>query len=195
VRRRPRAVRARPPVCDGVAGRLRYELRLTWLGGARILERVERTGAAHPSRRRSQARLPLSVARRALGGRGCMARKTSFYYSFLVLPAEQRRAIIAVWDFCRAWTMRWTRSRRSAAALPTGAAPSRSGATSWRAASTAARRDRQGRACSRSSRSSICRGRRSRMSSTAWRWTSTRTRYETFDDLFEYCRASPRRSA
>jgi len=31
-----------------------------------------------------------------------MARKTSFYYSFLVLPADQRRAIIAVWDFCRA---------------------------------------------------------------------------------------------
>lgn len=31
-----------------------------------------------------------------------MARKTSFYYSFLVLPASQRRAIIAVWDFCRA---------------------------------------------------------------------------------------------
>lgn len=31
-----------------------------------------------------------------------MARKTSFYYSFLVLPADQRQAIIAVWDFCRA---------------------------------------------------------------------------------------------
>ncbi len=31
-----------------------------------------------------------------------MARKTSFYYSFLVLPTEQRRAIFAVWDFCRA---------------------------------------------------------------------------------------------
>lgn len=31
-----------------------------------------------------------------------MARKTSFYYSFLVLPQEQRRAIVAVWDFCRA---------------------------------------------------------------------------------------------
>jgi phytoene synthase len=30
-----------------------------------------------------------------------MARKTSFYYSFLVLPPEERRAIIAVWDFCR----------------------------------------------------------------------------------------------
>ena len=31
-----------------------------------------------------------------------MARKTTFYYSFLVLPSDQRRAIIAVWDFCRA---------------------------------------------------------------------------------------------
>src|SRR5574342_1120225 len=29
-------------------------------------------------------------------------RKTSFYYSFLVLPAPQRRAIMAVWDVCRA---------------------------------------------------------------------------------------------
>lgn len=28
-------------VCDGVTGRLRYELRFTWLGGMRILERVE----------------------------------------------------------------------------------------------------------------------------------------------------------
>jgi len=30
------------------------------------------------------------------------ARKTSFYYAFLVLPPEQRRGILAVWDFCRA---------------------------------------------------------------------------------------------
>jgi squalene synthase HpnC len=29
-------------VCDGVRGRLRYELRLTWLGGVRMLEHVER---------------------------------------------------------------------------------------------------------------------------------------------------------
>jgi phytoene synthase len=29
-------------VCDGVAGRLRFELRLTWLGGRRVLERVDR---------------------------------------------------------------------------------------------------------------------------------------------------------
>jgi len=43
-------------VCDGVAGRLRYELRMTWLGGRRILERV---GAA-------RGRLP--VARPSLSG-------------------------------------------------------------------------------------------------------------------------------
>lgn len=31
-----------------------------------------------------------------------MARDTSFSYSFVVLPADQRRAIGVVWDFCRA---------------------------------------------------------------------------------------------
>lgn len=31
-----------------------------------------------------------------------MARDTSFSYSFLVLPADQRRAVGLVWDFCRA---------------------------------------------------------------------------------------------
>ena len=31
-----------------------------------------------------------------------MARDTNFYYSFLVLPARKRNAIVAVWDFCRA---------------------------------------------------------------------------------------------
>jgi len=29
-------------------------------------------------------------------------RNTSFYYSFVLLPDAQRRAIVAVWDFCRA---------------------------------------------------------------------------------------------
>jgi phytoene synthase len=32
------------PVCDGVTGRLRYELRATWLGGTRVLERLDRSG-------------------------------------------------------------------------------------------------------------------------------------------------------
>jgi phytoene synthase len=31
-----------------------------------------------------------------------VARDTSFYYSFLVLPPAKRHAILAVWDFCRA---------------------------------------------------------------------------------------------
>jgi len=31
-----------------------------------------------------------------------VARDTSFYYSFLVLPPDKRQAIVAVWDFCRA---------------------------------------------------------------------------------------------
>ena len=31
-------------VCDGLGGRLRYELRLTWLGGMRILDRLEQNG-------------------------------------------------------------------------------------------------------------------------------------------------------
>ena len=33
-------------VCDGVRGRLRHELRFTWLGGHRILERVDRARAS-----------------------------------------------------------------------------------------------------------------------------------------------------
>jgi squalene synthase HpnC len=33
-------------VCDGVRGRLRLELRATWLGGARMLTRVERASSA-----------------------------------------------------------------------------------------------------------------------------------------------------
>lgn len=31
-----------------------------------------------------------------------VSRPTSFYYAFLVLPHDQREAVIAVWDFCRA---------------------------------------------------------------------------------------------
>jgi phytoene synthase len=40
----------------------------------------------------AQSRLSIAMARR----------DTNFYYSFVVLPEHKRRAIIAVWDFCRA---------------------------------------------------------------------------------------------
>ncbi len=55
-------------VCDGVRGRLRCELRFTWLGGSRILERVERGRAALLSQRPvlSPADLPLLLARAAV---------------------------------------------------------------------------------------------------------------------------------
>jgi phytoene/squalene synthetase len=33
--------RAGAPVADGVRGRLRWELRATWLGGTRILDKLE----------------------------------------------------------------------------------------------------------------------------------------------------------
>src|SRR2546422_70856 len=32
------------PLCDAVRGRFRWELRLTWLGGQRILDRIEASG-------------------------------------------------------------------------------------------------------------------------------------------------------
>lgn len=35
-------------------------------------------------------------------GATALGRDTNFYYSFLVLPSAKRRAIVAVWDFCRA---------------------------------------------------------------------------------------------
>jgi squalene synthase HpnC len=40
-------------VCDGVSGRLRYQLRATWLGGSRILDRLERSGCDVFARRPS----------------------------------------------------------------------------------------------------------------------------------------------
>src|ERR1043166_3392369 len=53
------------------------------------------------------ARRPCHCVERAsleapLQGKRFVTRKTSFYYSFLVLPAAQRQAILAVFDFCRA---------------------------------------------------------------------------------------------
>jgi squalene synthase HpnC len=55
-------------VCDGVRGRLRVELRMTWLGGARILERAERGRFALMHRRPAlgAADVPLLLLRAAL---------------------------------------------------------------------------------------------------------------------------------
>lgn len=60
------------PLCDAVGGRLRLELRLTWLGGWRILDRIERV-RFDVFRRRPRlglADLPGLLAAAAFWGRG-----------------------------------------------------------------------------------------------------------------------------
>jgi squalene synthase HpnC len=61
-------------VCDGVAGRLRLELRFTWLGGVRILDRVdaERVRLLHDRPTLSKADVP-ALLWRALRWRGALA--------------------------------------------------------------------------------------------------------------------------
>ena len=44
IRRTRELFAAGRPVCDAVRGRLRWELRFTWLGGMRILDNIEAAG-------------------------------------------------------------------------------------------------------------------------------------------------------
>jgi phytoene synthase len=118
-----------------------------------------------------------------------MARKTSFYYSFLVLPADQRRAIIAVWDFCRAVDDAVDEDGPVAAGVPTG----RSAIAFWReevarAFGGGAPLTPQGRSLQpfiarfdlpRQAFEDVVDGVAMDLDT---------TRYRTFDDLFEYCR-------
>lgn len=116
-----------------------------------------------------------------------MARKTSFYYSFLVLPIEQRRAIVAVWDFCRAVD-------DAVDEPPTrGAIAGREAITFWRAELVS---------CYNGSSPSTEQGRRLQPFITAFDLPRSAfddvidgvamdldtVRYRTFSDLFEYCR-------
>ena len=115
-----------------------------------------------------------------------MARKTSFYYSFFVLPGDERRAIIAVWDFCRAVDDAVDEE------VEGGTMPAREAVVFWRDELArcyrgAAPETPQGRRSSPASPNSICRGRRSRCHRRV-SMDLDQTRYETFDDLFGYCR-------
>jgi len=117
-----------------------------------------------------------------------MARKTSFYYSFLVLPPEQRRAIVAVWDFCRAVDDAVDEAPASA-----GSASGREAVAFWR---DELARVFDGRTASTEQ------GRRLQPFVTEFALPRQAfedvidgvamdldtTRYRTFDDLFEYCR-------
>ena len=120
--------------------------------------------------------------RRKADGR-LMARKTTFYYAFLVLPREQRRAIVAVWDFCRAVDD----------AVDEATSGSREAIACWRA--ELAR-------CYEGGMPETPQGRQLQPFITALdlprrafddvidgvAMDLDTTRYETFDDLFEYCR-------
>jgi 15-cis-phytoene synthase len=117
-----------------------------------------------------------------------MARKTSFYYSFLVLPSEQRQAIVAVWDFCRAVDDAVDEAP-AGADLPSG----REAVPFWRA--ELAR-------CYNGERPSTVQGLQlqpfiDRFNLPRQQFDEVingvamdleRTRYETFDDLLLYCR-------
>src|SRR5947208_3851218 len=118
-----------------------------------------------------------------------MARKTSSYSSFLVLPAEQRRAIIAVWDFCRAVDDAVDEDGPVAAGSPTG----RPAIAFWREELARAFDGRtptttQGRGLQpfiapfglpRQAFEDVIDGVAMDLDT---------TRYATFDDLFQYCR-------
>ena len=138
--------------------RLRWELRFTWLGASLILDRLERVRFDVFRRRPSSSPLtpcrwrgarsdgPPPVIRReprqprtrwkkrAL----LVARDTNFYYSFLVLPPDKRRAIVGVWDFCRAVD---DAVDEAAGAATTPPRPNwRAGGASWQRRSMADRR-------------------------------------------------------
>jgi len=117
-----------------------------------------------------------------------MARQTSFYYSFLVLPAAQRQAILAVWDFCRV-----VDDAVDEAPAATDAVAGRAAIDFWRAElarcfSADAAATEQGRALQplirrfdlpRQAFEDVIDGVAMDLDT---------TRYATFADLFEYCR-------
>jgi phytoene synthase len=121
-----------------------------------------------------------------------MARQTSFYYSFLVLPPEQRRAIVAVWDFCRAVDDAVDEAP-AATAGGTGLPAGRDAVPFWR--------EELARAFDGGTPSTV-QGRRLQpfvgefgLPRQAFEdvidgvaMDLDTTRYETFHDLFEYCR-------
>ncbi len=114
-----------------------------------------------------------------------MARKTSFYYSFLVLPAGQRKAIEAVWDFCRAVD--------DAVDEPAAGVPSREAVTFWRAElnrcyGDAAPQTPQGRALQPFIRQFALPRQAFEDVIDGVAMDLDTSRYKTFDELFEYCR-------
>ena len=92
------------PLCDALSGRLRLELRATWLGGMRILNRIERPGLRRPGTPARPRRRSMSAGWPGASPPGCRderATPASTTRSWCC-RSRKRRAIVAVWDFCRA---------------------------------------------------------------------------------------------
>jgi len=122
-------------------------------------------------------------------GRLSMARKTSFYYSFLILPAEQRRAIVAVWDFCRAVDDAVDETPIEGNGLPSG----REAVPFWRQELAACYGNTEPRTAQ--ARALIPFVRALDLPRQAFEdvidgvsMDLDHMRYQTFEDLFEYCR-------
>lgn len=114
-----------------------------------------------------------------------MSRDTNFYYSFLVLPAEKRAAIVAVWDFCRAVD-------DAVDEAEAGAADAESEVARWRQEVAAcfdggSPQTPQGRAVAPLVRRfNLPRGAFDALVDGVEMDLESR-RYETFEDLYEYC--------
>ena len=101
------------PLVHALPGRIGWEIRLTVQGGLRILERIRRVRGdvfRSPAGARQAGLARASPAARLQCDamtpdqycqEKCAASGSSFYYSFLFLPAERRRAIMALYAFCR----------------------------------------------------------------------------------------------
>ncbi len=119
-----------------------------------------------------------------------MSRPTSFYYAFLVLPRDQREAVIAVWDFCRA-VDDTVDEQPASPANPDGVAAARASLDAWR---TELDRCYAGRAATPQglglqpflTRFSLSRQPFADLIDGV-EMDLDRCRYPTFEDLYEYC--------
>jgi len=124
-----------------------------------------------------------------------VSRPTSFYYAFLSLPRDERDAIVAVWDFCRAVDDTVDEAPAIAAAAaeadPAVVADIRAGLREWRVEIDRCYRGAPATDVGRALRPWV---QRFTLPRTPFddlvdgvEMDLDRQRYQSFDDLYEYC--------